>query len=60
MKIKIAQCVALYDLALRFFTFCCITITWFSMYFYGHFLVFYGKIDLTGLVSSFLAVVDPN
>ena len=31
---------------------------------YGHFTVFYGlswqNIDLIGLVSSFLAVIDPN
>ena len=34
------------------------------MAFYGHFIVFYGhswqNIDLIELVSSFLAVIDPN
>ena len=34
------------------------------MVFYGHIIVFYGRswqnIDLIGLVSSFLAVIDPN
>ena len=34
------------------------------MAFYGHFIAFYGllwqNIDLIGLLSSFLAVIDPN
>ena len=37
---------------------------WSFMAFYGHIIVFYGlsmqNIELIGLVSSFLAVIDPN
>ena len=37
---------------------------WSYMAFFGYIIVFYGlswqNIDLIGLVSSFLAVIDPN
>ena len=37
---------------------------WPFMVLYGHIIVFYGRswqnVDLIGLVSSFLAVIDPN